>query len=329
MRAKITVVGAGNVGATVALRLAERNYADVVLIDIAEGLAEGRALDLLEAGPITGCDSSIIGSAGYEASAGSDVVVVTGGVPRRPGMSRDDLVATNAGVVSAVAREVGARSPDCVLLMVTNPLDAMAHVAHAVSGLPRPRVIGMAGVLDTARFRAFLALELGASVTDIQAHVLGGHGDTMVPLTRLATCSGVPVAELIAPQRLEAIVQRVRDGGAEIVNLVKTGSAFYAPSAAVAQMVDAVLLDTRQVLPCSVRLEGEYGVDGVFTGVPCRLGAGGLLEVVEIDLLADEREALERSVAAVRDLVALIESRLPDLGRPPPRTRSPVPGPGS
>jgi malate dehydrogenase len=329
MRAKITVVGAGNVGATVAQRLAERNYADIVLIDIAEGLAEGRALDLLEAGPITGSDSAIHGGADYGASDGSDVVIMTGGVPRRPGMSRDDLVTTNAGVVSAVAREVGARSPDCVLLMVTNPLDAMAHVAQVVSGLPRERVIGMAGVLDTARFRAFLALELDASVADIHAHVLGGHGDTMVPLTRLATCAGVPIAELIPPRRVDAIVQRVRDGGAEIVNLVKTGSAFYAPSAAVAQMVDAILLDTRQVLPCSVRLEGEYGVDGVFTGVPCRLGTGGLLEVIGIELLPEEREALARSVAAVRELIALIEDRLPDLAQAPPRKHSPAPGPGS
>src|SRR5205807_6736925 len=249
VRAKITVVGAGNVGATLAQRLAERNYADIVLVDIVEGLPQGKALDMLEAGPIVGYGSAVTGSNGYQETAGSDIVVVTSGVARKPGMSRDDLVMTNARVIASVVRDVARRSPDTVLVMVTNPLDAMAQLAHAVSGFPRERVIGMAGVLDTARFRTFIARELDASIEDVDAYVLGGHGDTMVPLTRLSTVAGIPVAELIAPQRLESIVQRARDGGAEIVNLLKTGSAYYAPSAAAAQMVDAIHLDTRRILP--------------------------------------------------------------------------------
>lgn len=309
MRAKITVVGAGNVGATLAQRLAERNHADIVLVDIVEGLPQGKALDMLQAGPIVGCDSLVTGTNGYEETEGSDVVVVTSGVARKPGMSRDDLVMTNARVIAAVVREVATRSPESVLVMVTNPLDAMAQLAHAVSGFPRERVIGMAGILDTARFRTFIARELDTSVDDVRAYVLGGHGDTMVPLTRLSTVAGVPVAELIPGDRLEAIVQRTRDGGAEIVGLLKSGSAYYAPSAAAAQMVDAILLDTRQVLPCSVRLEGEYGIHGLFTGVPCRLGAGGLVEVVEVPLTEDEAADLHRSAEAVRDVVDVIDQR--------------------
>jgi malate dehydrogenase len=314
VRAKITVVGAGNVGATLAQRLAERNHADIVLVDVVEGLPQGKALDMLQAGPIVGHDSLVTGTNGYEETAGSDLVVVTSGVARRPGMSRDDLVMTNAKVVASVVREVTARSPETVLLVVTNPLDVMTQLAHAVSGLPRERVIGMAGVLDTARFRTFIARELDASVEDVAAFVLGGHGDTMVPLTRLSTVAGVPVADLIPRERLDAIVQRTRDGGAEIVGLLKSGSAYYAPSAAAAQMVDAILLDTRQVLPCSVRLEGEYGIHGLFTGVPCRLGAGGLVEVLEVMLTEEEGAALHRSAAAVRDVVEVIDQRREEIG---------------
>ncbi|MGD0834551.1 MAG: malate dehydrogenase [Candidatus Dormibacteria bacterium] len=320
MRHKITVVGAGNVGATLAQRLAERNHSDVVLIDIVDGLPQGKALDLLEAGPVAGYDSLVTGGTGYDESAGSDIVVITSGIPRKPGMSRDDLVMTNAGIVAGVARQAAAASPDAVMVVVSNPLDAMAQVAMAAGGFPRERVIGMAGILDTARFRAFIAQELRTSVHDVQAVVLGGHGDTMVPLVHMTTVAGVPVSQLIPPERLEQIVQRTRDGGAEIVNLLKAGSAYYAPSAAVAQMVDAILLDTRQVLPCSVHLRGEYGITGVFTGVPARLGGGGLLEVVELTLGAEDAAALQRSAASVREVVGIIEShraeidsRLPSL----------------
>jgi len=313
MRSKITVVGAGNVGATLAQRLAERNYADIVLVDIVEGLPQGKSLDMLEAGPIVGYDSLVTGANSYAETAGSDVVVVTSGVARKPGMSRDDLVMINTKVISSVVREVAQHSPQAVLVMVTNPLDAMAQVAAAVSGFPRERVLGMAGVLDTARFRTFIARELDASVLDVQAYVLGGHGDTMVPLTRLTTVAGISVEKLIPRERLEQIVQLARDGGAEIVNLLKTGSAYYAPSAAAAQMVDAILLDTRQVLPCSVRLDGEFGLRGIFTGVPCRLGAGGLVEVVEVELEADEMAALHRSAQAVNDVLEVIDSRRAEI----------------
>ena len=295
VRHKITVVGAGNVGATLAQRLVERNHADIVLIDVVEGLPQGKALDLLEAGPVIGYDSLITGSNGYPDSAGSDIVVITSGLPRKPGMSRDDLVMTNAGIVSGVARQAAAASPDAVILVVSNPLDAMAQVAMAASGFPRERVIGMAGILDTARFRTFIAQELSTSVLDVQATVLGGHADTMVPLIHLTTVGGVPVADLIPRERLLQIVQRTRDGGAEIVNLLKAGSAYYAPSAAVAQMVDAILLDKRQVLPCSVHLQGEYGISGVFTGVPVRLGAQGVAEGVELELGEADAAALHRS----------------------------------
>ncbi|MGP8161397.1 MAG: malate dehydrogenase [Candidatus Dormibacteria bacterium] len=322
MRHKITVIGAGNVGATLAQRLAERDYADIVLVDIVEGLPQGKALDILQAGPVVGYDSLVTGTNGYAETEGSDIVVVTSGVARKPGMSRDDLVMTNAGIVAGVARQAAAASPRAVLIVVSNPLDAMAQLALAVSGFPRERVIGMAGVLDTARFRTFVAQELGASVRDVQAHVLGGHGDTMVPLTELTTVAGRPVAQLIPAERLEQIVQRTRDGGAEIVSLLKTGSAYYAPSAAVAQMVDAILLDTRQILPCSVHLEGEYGISGVFSGVPARLGSGGLVEVVEVELSASDQAALHRSAAAVEEVIGVIErnreqidSRLPSLLR--------------
>lgn len=307
MRHRITVVGAGNVGATLAQRLAERDYADVVMVDIVEGLPQGKALDILEAGPVVGYDSLVTGTNGYEETAGSDVIVVTSGIARKPGMSRDDLVMSNAGIVAGVVRRAVAASPDAILIVVSNPLDAMAQVALAVSGFPRERVIGMAGVLDTARFRTFIAQELGTSVRDVQAYVLGGHGDTMVPLTQLTTAAGIPISQLIPAERLEQIVQRTRDGGAEIVGLLRTGSAYYAPSASVAQMVDAILLDTRQVLPCSVRLQGEYGITGVFSGVPARLGDGGLVEVLEVELGEAERAALHRSASAVEEVVGVIE----------------------
>jgi malate dehydrogenase len=307
MRHKITVIGAGHVGATLAQRLAERNYADVVVVDIVDGLPQGKALDILEAGPVVGYDSLVIGTNRYEETAGSDIVVVTSGVPRKPGMSRDDLVTINAGIVAGVVRQAAAASPQAVIIVVSNPLDAMAQVALAASGFPRERVIGMAGVLDTARFRTFLAQELGASVRDVQAYVLGGHGDTMVPLTHLTTVAGIPVTDLIPRDRLDQIVQRTRDGGAEIVNLLRSGSAYYAPSAAVAQMVDAILLDTRQILPCSIHLRGEYGITGVFTGVPARLGTGGLIEVVEMNLSASDHAALRASAASVEELVQVIE----------------------
>ena len=313
MRAKITVVGAGNVGATLAQRVAERDYADVVVVDIVEGLPQGKALDMLEAGPIVGYDSLVTGSNGYAETAGSQIVVITSGLPRKPGMSRDDLVMSNAKIVAAVTSEVASHSPGCILIVVSNPVDGMAQLAMAVSGFPRERVIGMGGVLDTARFRTFIAQELSASVRDVHAYVLGGHGDSMVPLTRLSTVAGVGVEDLIEHGRLEAIVQRARDGGAEIVNLLKSGSAYYAPSAAVAQMVDAILLDTRQVLPCTVFLEGEYGVDRLFTGVPCRLGAGGLIEVIDVELRNDERAALHRSADAVRQIVEVMQARRDEI----------------
>ena len=314
MRTKITVVGAGHVGATLAQRLAERNYADIALVDIIEGLPQGKALDILEAGPVVGYDSRVVGSNGYEETAGSQIVCITSGVARKPGMSRDDLVMTNAKVVASVVREVIRRSPDAILVCVTNPLDAMTQLAQAVSGFPRERVIGMAGILDTARFRTFIAQELDASVDDVQAYVLGGHGDTMVPLTRYSTVAGIPVEQLIPAQRLAEIVQRTRDGGAEIVALLKTGSAYYAPSAAAAQMVDAILLDKRAVLPCSVKLQGEYGIRGIYTGVPARLGDGGLIEVLEVPLDDDEREALHRSARAVEEVVAVIDTNRADIG---------------
>ena len=307
MRFKISIVGAGNVGANLAQRLAERDYADIVLVDIVDGLAEGKALDLLEAGPVLGYESMVSGGTGYAATTGSDILVITGGIARKPGMSRDDLLGINAGIVAGVVRQAAELSPRAVIVMVSNPLDAMAQVAMMVSGFPRERVVGMAGVLDTARFRTFVAQELGASVHDVRAYVLGGHGDTMVPLLHRSNVSGIPVDELIPADRLGQIVQRTRDGGAEIVSLLKTGSAFYAPSAAVAQMIDSILLDTRKILPCSVYLQGEYGISGVFTGVPVRLGDGGVQEVIPMDLSSEDQAALARSAQSVRDLLQVIE----------------------
>jgi malate dehydrogenase len=306
MRKKITVVGAGNVGATLVQRLAERDYADLVMLDIVEGLPQGKALDLRESGPIAGYDTWITGTNDYADTAGSDVCVITSGLPRKPGMSRDDLVATNRRIVAEVTRKLVERSPETILIVVSNPLDAMCHVAHDVSGFPRQRVIGMAGVLDTARFRSFIAEELGVSVRDVGAYVLGGHGDTMVPLVRYTTVAGVPVQQLIPAARLEEIVQRARDGGAEVVALLKTGSAFYAPSAAVAEMVDSIILDQKRILPCAAHLEGEYGYSGLFIGVPCKLGEAGLEQVVELELTPEEKAGLDRSAAAVRELVEVV-----------------------
>jgi len=305
-RVKITVVGAGNVGATLGQRLAERGYADIVLVDIVEGMPQGKALDLLEAGPVVGYDSSVIGTNGYDETAESTICVITSGIPRKPGMSRDDLVKTNANIVRGVTQELVKRSPNAILIVVSNPLDAMAQLALEVSKFPRERVIGMAGVLDTARFRTFIAQELNASVHDVQAYVLGGHGDTMVPLARLCTVAGVPITKLIKPDRIEAIVDRARNGGAEIVNLLKSGSAFYAPSAAVAQMVDSIILDRKQILPCAVRLEGEYGIHGLFVGVPVKLGARGAEEIIELELSDEERAALQKSADSVKELVGVM-----------------------
>lgn len=307
MRKKVTVVGAGNVGGSVAQRIAEKNLADVVLVDIVEGLPQGKALDLMEAGPVVGFDARVIGTNGYEETAGSDIIVVTSGVARRPGMSRDDLVLTNMRIVRSVVEAAAPLSPDSIILMVTNPLDAMAQLAYKVSGFPRERVIGESGVLDSARFRTFVAMELGVSVENVEAYVLGGHGDTMVPLPRYTTVAGVPLPELLPPQTIERLVQRTRDGGAEIVNLLKTGSAFYAPSAAVVEMVEAILLDKHKILPCSVYLQGEYGIDGVFVGVPVKLGGRGVEQIVQLKLTPEELAALHRSAAAVRELVQVMQ----------------------
>ena len=306
MRSKVTIVGAGNVGATAAQRIFDKGYADIVLVDIVEGLPQGKALDMLESGPVVGSDANVVGINGYEETAGSDVVVITSGIARKPGMSRDDLLLTNMKIVTSVVEEVAERSPDSILMLVTNPLDAMAQRAYQVSGFPKNRVVGQAGILDTARFRTFLSLELGVSVDSITAWVLGGHGDTMVPVVGSTTVGGQPVADLISPERLDEIVKRTQDGGAEIVGLLKTGSAYYAPSAAVAQMVEAVLLDKKQILPCTTYLEGEYGIDGLFVGVPVKLGAGGVEQVIEFDLTPGEKAALEYSAGAVRELVEVM-----------------------
>jgi malate dehydrogenase len=303
MRRKITVVGAGNVGATTAQRLAERDYADVVLVDIVEGMPQGKALDLNQAGPVVGYEPNIVGTNGYEETSGSDIVVITSGLPRKPGMSRDDLLSANRDIVSGVTREVSERSPDSIIICVTNPLDAMCHVTLDVSGFPRQRVVGMAGILDSARFRTFLAWELGVSVRDVTGFVLGGHGDTMVPIVSYTNVAGVPVSQRIGADRLEEIVQRTRDGGAEVVKLLKSGSAYYAPSAAVVEMVDSVLHDQKRVLPCAALCNGEYGIDGLFVGVPVKLGKDGVEEIIEIELSDDEKADLHRSADAVRELV--------------------------
>lgn len=306
-RAKITVVGAGNVGATAAQRLAEKNCYDVALVDIVEGVPQGKALDLTQAGPICGYDGRVIGSNGYEETAGSSVAVITSGIPRKPGMSRDELLATNAKIVTGVVKELVKRSPNIVLVMVTNPLDVMTYVAHKVSGLPKQRVMGMAGVLDSARFRSFIAEALNVSAVDVQAMVLGGHGDTMVPLLKHTTVKGRPITECLPKEKLDALVKRTRDGGAEIVNHLKTGSAFYAPSASAVDMVEAILKDRKRVLPCAARCDGEYGINGLFVGVPVTLGRGGVEKVLEYDLTPEERSALTKSADAVKELCALVD----------------------
>src|SRR3954447_9508352 len=303
MRNKITVVGAGNVGATTAQRLAERDYADVVLVDIVEGMPQGKCLDLNQAGPVVGYEANLVGTNGYEETSGSDIVVITSGFPRQPGMSRDDLLAKNKEIVGGVAKQVAERSPDAIVIVVTNPLDAMCHVALDVTQFPRQRVIGMAGVLDSARFRALLARELGVSVRDVTGFVLGGHGDTMVPVVSYTGVAGVPVTQRIAADRLEEIVQRTRDGGAEVGKLLQKGSAFYAPSAGVAEMVDSIVLDQKRVLPCAALCQGEYGIDNLFVGVPVKLGEGGIEEIVDIDLSDEEKQELAKSAGAVKELV--------------------------
>jgi malate dehydrogenase len=307
MRKKITVVGGGNVGSTCAQRLAERDYADLVLIDIVEGMPQGKALDLNQSGPVVGYEPNVTGTNDWEDTAGSDIVVITSGSPRKPGMSRDDLLEVNKGIVSGVAREVQERSPDAIVIVVTNPLDAMCHVVLGATEFPRQRVIGMAGILDSARFRTFLAWELGVSARDVTGFVLGGHGDTMVPVVSYTSVSGIPVRQKIDGARLEEIVQRTRDGGAEVGKLLQKGSAFYAPAAAVAEMCDSIVFDQQRVLPCAACCQGEYGFEDLFVGVPVKLGAEGIEEIVEIELDDDERAALGRSADAVKELVAALE----------------------
>jgi malate dehydrogenase len=304
-RTKVTVVGAGNVGATCAQVLAARDYADVVLVDIKDGLPQGKALDMNQMGVLLGFEPNVVGTNGYEETAGSSVVVITAGVPRSPGMSRDDLVATNEKIVAAVTERVVAASPDAILIVVSNPLDAMCHVAKSVSGWPRERVVGMAGILDASRFATFIAWETGSSVKDVTALVLGGHGDQMVPVVSAASVGGVPLRRLVAEERIAELVERTAKGGGEIVNLLGT-SAWYAPGAAAARMVDAIVLDEKRVLPCTAHLEGEYGIDDLYMGVPVRLGRGGVEAIVELELDAGEQEALARSAAAVREVVAVL-----------------------
>jgi malate dehydrogenase len=304
-RRKVTVVGAGNVGATCGQRIVEQQLADVVLIDIVEGVPQGKALDLMESGPIEGYDSRLTGTQNYKDTANSDVVVITAGIPRKPGMSRDDLLRTNYEIVKGVTEQVVKNSPNCIIIVVSNPLDAMVQTAFRSSGFTKERVIGMAGVLDSARFRTFIAMELNVSVENVHAFVLGGHGDTMVPLPRYSTVSGIPITELLPKETVDRLVQRTRDGGAEIVGLLKT-SAWYAPSSAVVEMVDAILNDRKKILPCAAYLEGEYGINGLYVGVPAKLGARGIEQVIQINLTLEERSALQKSAAAVKELVGII-----------------------
>ncbi|MDA1216126.1 MAG: malate dehydrogenase [Chloroflexi bacterium] len=306
MRKKVTVVGAGNVGATTAQRLFERGYMDVVLVDVVEDMPQGKALDMQESGPVLGIDATVTGANDYGPSAGSDLVVITAGIARKPGMSRDDLLLTNMKIVGEVTQQVVAQSPSATLIVVSNPLDAMVQHSYAVSKFPKNRVIGMAGVLDTARFRTFLAQELKVSVKDVQAYVLGGHGDQMVPLTQYTTVGGVSISELLSAEALERIIKRTQAGGGEIVALLKTGSAFYAPSAAIAEMVDAILLDQQRLLPCAALLEGEYGLSGIYMGVPVVLGANGVERIVELKLTDAERTMLNASADGVRELVDIM-----------------------
>jgi malate dehydrogenase len=305
-RNKITVVGAGNVGASAALWLASKELGDVVLVDVVEGVPQGKALDLAQAAPIEGYDVHLTGTNGYDGTENSDVVIITAGLPRKPGMSRDDLLKTNADIVSKVVDEIARRSPESILIIVSNPLDAMCQVALRRSGFPKQRVIGMAGVLDSARMRSFLADALSVSVENVTAFVLGGHGDTMVPLPRYSTCAGIPVTELLSKEQIEQIVKRTANGGAEIVALLKTGSAYYAPSSAAVEMTEAILKDKKKILPCAAYLEGEYGINGLYVGVPCKLGSRGLEQIIEINLLTEERIALQKSAAAVQELVNVL-----------------------
>ena len=306
MRKKVSIIGAGNVGATAAHWLASKELADVVLLDVAEGIPQGKALDLLEAMPIEKRDCDIVGTNDYAETVDSDVVVITAGIARKPGMSRDDLLHTNHKIMTDVVTKVVAASPNCIIVVVSNPLDAMAQTAFRQAGMPRERVIGMAGVLDSARFRTFIAEELRVSVENVTAFVLGGHGDTMVPLPRYSTVAGIPITELIAAERVAAIVQRTRDGGAEIVKYLKTGSAYYAPSAAAVEMVEAILKDKKKILPCAAYLEGEYEIHGLYVGVPCKLGAKGIEQIIEIKLLPEEQAALQKSAVAVKELCTVI-----------------------
>ncbi len=306
MRSKITVIGAGFVGSTLVQRLAERDYADVVMHDIIPKMPQGKALDMLEAGPVLGYDTLIVGTNDYADTTDSDIVVITSGLPRKPGMTRDDLVKKNQEIVTEVTQQVVKFSPNCIIIMVTNPLDAMAQLAFHVSGFPRNRVVGMAGVLDTARFRTFIAQELNVSVRDVQAYVLGGHGDTMVPLARMCTVAGVPISQLLPADRIEQIVQRTRDGGAEIVNLLGTGSAYFAPSASILQMVDSIMLDKKMIMPCAAYLQGEYGFRDIFVGVPVKLGARGVEQIIEIELDESERALLQKSASAVKELIGVM-----------------------
>ena len=308
MDKKVTVIGAGNVGATAAQRLAEKQLCDVVLVDIVEGVPQGKALDLNEAAPIEKHDSHLTGTNSYEDTAGSDIVIITAGIPRKPGMSRDDLISTNAGIVKAVTKEVASRSPEAILIIVSNPLDAMCHVAFEAAGFPKERVIGMAGVLDSARFRAFISMELDVSVENTHAFVLGGHGDTMVPLPRYSTVAGIPITELMAPDRIDALVDRTRNGGAEIVGLLKTGSAYYAPASAAVEMAESILKDKKKILPCAAYLQGEYGQQDLFIGVPVKLGAKGAEDIIEITLTDEEKQALQKSADAVQELKDLLKT---------------------
>lgn len=303
MDKKVTVIGAGNVGATAAQRLAEKQLCDVVLVDIAQGLPQGKALDLSEAAPIEKHDAKIEGANEYESSKDSDIVIITAGIPRKPGMSRDDLISTNMKIMKDVTGHVVKHSPNAIIIIVSNPLDAMCHVAFDASGFPKNRVIGMAGVLDSARFRTFIARELDVSVENTHAFVLGGHGDTMVPLPRYSTVAGIPLTELLPADKIEALVQRTRDGGAEIVGLLKTGSAFYAPASAAVEMAEAILKDTKKILPCAALLKGEYGINNLFIGVPVKLGANGIEDIIQIKLTDEEQHALNKSADAVQELV--------------------------
>ena len=307
MRKKVTIVGSGNVGATAAQRIVDKELADVVLIDIIEGVPQGKGLDLLQSGPIEGYDSHVLGTNDYKDTANSDIVVITAGLPRKPGMSRDDLLIKNYEIVKGVTEQVVKYSPHSILIVVSNPLDAMVQTAFKISGFPKNRVIGMAGVLDSARFRTFIAMELNVSVENIHAFVLGGHGDTMVPLPRYSTVAGIPITELLPRERIDALVKRTRDGGAEIVGLLKTGSAYYAPSAATVEMVEAIFKDKKKILPCAAYLEGEYGISGSYVGVPVKLGKSGVEEIIQIKLTPEENAALKKSANAVKELVDIIK----------------------